>query len=97
MNQSILSVRVDKNDKKDFEHFCNETGMNISTAINMFIKRVIRDQKLPFEVSSKNDVLTDEEILEKLKEAEEAMANGAKTYSMEEAHKKMDEILEKYV
>ena len=34
MNQSILSVRVDKDDKKGFETFCNETGMNVSTAIS---------------------------------------------------------------
>ena len=28
-----LSVRVDANDKKNFEQFCNNVGMNVSTAI----------------------------------------------------------------
>ena len=42
-----LSVRVDANDKKNFEQFCNNVGMNVSTAINMFIKAVLREQKLP--------------------------------------------------
>jgi len=37
MAQANLSVRIDENDKKSFEVFCNETGMNVSVAINMFI------------------------------------------------------------
>ena len=49
MAQANLSVRIDENDKKSFEVFCNETGMNVSVAINMFIKQIIKNakQKLP--------------------------------------------------
>lgn len=50
MSQMNLSVRVDEKDKKKFENFCNETGMNVSVAINMFIKTVLREQRLPFEI-----------------------------------------------
>ena len=46
-----LSVRVDAKDKKSFEQFCDKVVMNVSTAINMFIKAVLREQKLPFEVN----------------------------------------------
>ena len=52
MAQANLSVRIDENDKKSFEVFCNETGMNVSVAINMFIKTVLREHKLPFEIKS---------------------------------------------
>jgi DNA-damage-inducible protein J len=52
MAQSNLSVRIDEKDKKSFEVFCNETGMNVSVAINMFIKTVLREHKLPFEIKS---------------------------------------------
>lgn len=51
MTQSMLTVRVNSEDKKKFEEFCNATGMNISVAVNMFVKSVIRDGKLPFEVT----------------------------------------------
>ena len=34
MEQSIISVRIDNQDKKRFEHFCSNTGRNVSTAIN---------------------------------------------------------------
>ena len=52
MAQANLSVRIDEKDKKNFELFCNETGMNVSVAINMFIKAVLREHKLPFEVTT---------------------------------------------
>ena len=47
-----LNVRVNAEDKKRFEQFCNSVEMNVSTAINMFIKAVLREQKLPFEIRS---------------------------------------------
>lgn len=52
MAQAMLSVRLDSDDKKGFEEFCEQTGMNVSVAINMFIKSVLREQKLPFEVKA---------------------------------------------
>ena len=52
MAQANLSVRIDEKDKKLFELFCNETGMNVSVAVNMFIKTVLREHKLPFEIKT---------------------------------------------
>ena len=52
MAQANLSVRIDERDKKSFELFCSETGMNVSVAINMFIKSVLREQKIPFEIKT---------------------------------------------
>ena len=69
MAQANLSVRIDENDKKSFENFCNETGMNVSVAINMFIKTVIREHRLSFEIKtdpfySKNNIKYLEKIVE---------------------------------
>ena len=50
--QTVLSVRLNSEDKKRFEEFCSQTGMNVSVCVNMFVKVVLRDQKLPFEVKS---------------------------------------------
>jgi len=90
MNQSILSVRVSSDDKKEFEEFCSETGMNVSTAINMFIKAVLREQKIPFEVKSDS---YEKEIYEKLLEAEEEMKNGSKMYTSEEVFDSIKKII----
>lgn len=81
MNQSILSVRVNSDDKKSFEKFCNSTGMNVSTAINMFIKSVLINQKLPFEIKAEK---FDSEVYTKLKEADDEIDNNSKRYSLDE-------------
>lgn len=81
MNQSTLSIRVDSNDKKCFELFCDKTGMNVSTAINMFIKAVLREQKLPFEVKVDN---MDNEIYNKLSEADQELKNKSNKYTTDE-------------
>ena len=90
MESLNLNVRVDANDKKGFEQFCNNVGMNVSTAINMFIKAVLREQKLPFEV--RTDTF-DKMVYDKLKEAEQEMSNTTKRYSKEEVLESMNNII----
>ena len=94
MNQSTLSVRVDSEDKKYFEIFCNNTGMNVSTAINMFIKTVLREQRIPFEI--KTDAL-DKEIYSKLLEADKELEKNKKRYTSDEVLESMKEIIRKNV
>ena len=55
MALSTLSARVDTEDKAEFEEFCADTGMNVTTTINMFIKAVLRERRLPFEISTRRD------------------------------------------
>ena len=53
MAMTTLSVRMDENVKSGFEDFCTEVGMNASVAVNMFVRAVLRDQRLPFEVTTR--------------------------------------------
>jgi len=55
MAQTTLSIRMDENVKKQFDAFCLEVGMNTSVAINLFVKAVLREGKIPFEISVNND------------------------------------------
>lgn len=75
MTQTI-SVRVDVGDKKAFEVFCSNTGMSVSTAINMFIKNVNMNMELPFTV--KADPFYSKENQTRLKQSL-AQAKAAKT------------------
>ena len=88
--ETNLNVRVDASDKKNFEKFCDNVGMNVSTAINMFIKAVLREQKLPFEVRSKT---FDDTVYDKLQEAESEMNNTSKRYSKEEIIDSINKII----
>lgn len=67
MALTTMSIRVDEQDKKKFDEFCSETGMNASVAVNMYIKTVLREQKLPFEV--KADPFYSEENMKRLRRA----------------------------
>lgn len=64
--------------------------MNVSTAVNMFIKAVLREQKLPFEVKSNT---FDEIIYEKIKEAELKMKNTNNRYSIDEIQTSINQII----
>jgi DNA-damage-inducible protein J len=61
MANSTFSIRIDPEVKRQFDSFCAEVGMNPSMAFNMFARVVVRDRKLPFEVSAIK--LTKEELL----------------------------------
>lgn len=57
MSQTTISLRVDSEDKKRFETFCSDNGMNVSAAINMFIKAVLNENRIPF--NTENDTPND--------------------------------------
>ena len=50
-----MTIRLNENDKSKFSSICECIGLSASTAINIFIKTVIREEKIPFELSAKNE------------------------------------------
>ena len=55
MATTNITVRVDKETKKDFDAFCENVGTNATSAVNMFIKAVLRTRELPFKITDNND------------------------------------------
>ncbi len=47
-----ISIRVDDEVKQNAEQVCEEIGMSISTAINIYLKRLGREGRIPFEVKA---------------------------------------------
>lgn len=88
--QSYLSIRVNETDKKKFEEFCDDVGMNVSVAVNMFIKAVLKENKLPFEVSKKPKISKDLE--EALKEAEEMKKHPEKYKKFHSVEELMEDL-----
>ena len=46
MTTSVLTVRLDSNDKNTFASMCKDLGMSTSTAINMLVRDCIRKQAI---------------------------------------------------
>ncbi len=51
MGQININIRMDEDLKKDFEKLCNELGLNMTTAVNIFARTVVRQNGLPFPVT----------------------------------------------
>ena len=50
MATTNLNVRVDENLKKTADTLLNELGLNMSTAINIYLKQIVRENGIPFEI-----------------------------------------------
>jgi DNA-damage-inducible protein J len=66
-----LSIRMDKALKEQAEILFSELGMNMTTALNIFVRQSVRQGKIPFEISLAKP---NAETLAALKEIEDMRA-----------------------
>ena len=52
---TTISVKIINDDKISFERICDSMGINISSAINSFVKATIRENGLPFALKASED------------------------------------------
>ncbi len=52
MATTSITIRMDENLKKQAEILFDDMGLNMTTAITMFTKAVVRQNKIPFEISA---------------------------------------------
>lgn len=71
---ATVTVRLDDDVKTKFAAVCNELGMDMSTAVTVFAKKVVREQRIPFEVSA--DPFYGENNLAFLMQSIEQLKNG---------------------
>ena len=73
MAQTLVNFRIDETTKKQMEQICNELGITMSTAFNIFAKKMIREKRIPFDVSidpfySESNMKSIDESIKQLKE-----------------------------
>ncbi|MCL2158826.1 MAG: type II toxin-antitoxin system RelB/DinJ family antitoxin [Oscillospiraceae bacterium] len=76
MAQTTFSVRMDADVKKQLDDFCNQMGMNTTTAFNMFARAVLRERRLPFDVAIDPDPFYSETNLAHLRRGIAALNSG---------------------
>ena len=64
MAQATFSIRMDDALKRQFEALCGDFGMSMATAINIFAKAVVRERRIPFEISAQEPGITRERAME---------------------------------
>ena len=55
MAQTAMTVRMDNQQKALFDKLCEQFGMSANTAINIFVKAVIRSKSIPFSIQVKEE------------------------------------------
>ena len=51
MPTASLNIRIDSNVKKQAQELFNALGMDMTTAINVFLRKAIQRQGMPFDVT----------------------------------------------
>ena len=51
MAQTLINIRIDEDIKLQMENLCKELGLTISSAFNIFARKMIRENGIPFSVS----------------------------------------------
>ena len=51
MGQTNINIRMDEELKHDFDSLCNDLGLTMTAAINVFAKTVVRQRRIPFEIA----------------------------------------------
>ncbi len=77
MAQTNISIRIDEELKKQFEKFCSDTGMTMTTAFNIFVKKAVKEQRIPFEITA--DPFYSAANMERLEKAVKDIENGKTT------------------
>ncbi len=71
MENVNVTIRMDKNLKKQADDVFHELGMSFTTAVTLFTKQCVRDRKIPFEICLEPN----QETIDALKELKAMMEN----------------------
>lgn len=51
MSNTTISIRVNEEVKKEADQLFENLGLNLSSAVNIFLRQAIREQGIPFQVT----------------------------------------------
>ena len=77
--QATITARVDADDKVSFDTFCSKVGLNTSTAINLFVKAVLRENRIPFEITQGTDPFFSSTNIAHIKKSVQELREGRGT------------------
>ena len=77
-NSTNLNIRIDKNVKESSEKVFEDLGLNMTTAINMFLRQVIRVNGIPFEIKGNTP---NQETIEAIEESIRLANDNSKGYT----------------
>lgn len=90
MAQATFSIRMDAELKRQLDKLCEDFGMTASTAFTIFAKKVVRERRIPFEITSPDEEITRERGVEAFHILrEEARKNGLQDMTLDEINEEI--------
>ena len=62
-NNATINIRTDSATKNKAEQLFEAFGMSMSTAINIFLKQAVREQRIPFDITNEIPNALTEKVL----------------------------------
>ena len=83
-NTTNLNIRIDRDLKTEADFILERMGLNLSTAVNVFVRQIVQEKTIPFKIQ-----LCEDETLSRAKDALKDMqihcaANGISEMTIEE-------------
>ena len=91
MTTASVNIRMDKDLKQDFEEFCADKGMTMTTAFNIFAKQAVREDRIPFEIKGDRP---NAETLAAIREVEKMESGKIQAKTFTNVKELFDETLE---
>ena len=89
-NTTNLNVRVDATLKKESDLLFKNLGLNMSTAINMFLTKCVNTSSIPFEISSPKP---NKNLKKAIKEAKNISNGKVSSKGYHNVHEMFEDIL----
>ena len=90
MAQTNVNIRMDEATKIAFDKFCREIGLSTSAAFNIFAKTVVREQRIPFALTTE---VPNAATLSAMEEAKEMKRHPEKYKSYGSAEEMLEDVL----
>lgn len=81
MANTSMNIRMDSEIKKQAEEIFAEFGINMTTAVNIFLRQTIRENGIPFELKLN---VPNVETVQAIKEGEKMIQEGKSKFSSAE-------------
>lgn len=87
---SAINVQVDARVKEEATTILKGLGLNMSTAINMFLTQVVKRDGIPFEIRNPKP---NQEMIKALKEAQDIIDGKVESKGYYDVHQMFEDIL----
>lgn len=90
MAKTTTTITIDSNIKAQAQELLADFGLDLSTAINIFLRQTVRENAIPFSISRE---VPNSDTIAAMKEAEEMKKHPELYKSYDDVNKMLEDIL----